>query len=141
MIKGARVIIVKNDKVLFIHRIKHGKEYYVLPGGEIELNETSEQAAIREAKEETNFDIKIKKLLFEFPEMVRGEKRYAYYFLAKSFSGKLKLGGPEAERQSADNQYIFEWLTVEELDGLLVYPEGLKERIKKSLILQQIINT
>ena len=135
MIKAARVIIVKNDKVLFIHRIKYGKEYYVLPGGEIEPNETSQQAGIREIKEETNYDVEIDKLLFEFPEIVRGEKRYGYYFLAKSFSGKLKLGGPEAERQSEDNQYIFEWLTIEELDGLLVYPEGLKERIKKSLFL------
>jgi hypothetical protein len=69
------------------------------------------------------------------PEEVKGEKRYAYYFLVKSFRGELKLGGPELERQSAENQYIFEWLSVEELDGLLVYPEGLKEKVKESKIL------
>lgn len=130
MLTAARVIIVKNNKFLFIHRIKHGKEYYVLPGGTIEANETPEQAAIREIKEETNFEIKIDKLIWESEELVKNEKRYAYYFLAKSFTGKLKLGGPEIVKQAEDNQYIFEWLTISELDKLLVYPEGLKERIK-----------
>ena len=131
MLTAARVIIVKDNKILFIHRNKYGKEYYVLPGGEIEPNETPEQAAVREIKEETNFDIEIDKLLFELPEEVKGEKRYAYYFLVKKFNGELKLGGPELKRESKDNQYIFEWLSIEELNGLLVYPEGLKERIKK----------
>ncbi len=131
MITASRVIIVKNNKILFIHRIKYGKEYYVLPGGAIEANETKEQTAIREAKEETNFDIELGKLLFEITEEVNGEKRYAYYFLVKSFNGELRLGGPEAKRESSDNQYIFEWLSIEELDRLLVYPNGLKERIKE----------
>jgi 8-oxo-dGTP diphosphatase len=133
MITAARVIIVKDNKVLFIHRKKYGKEYYVLPGGAIEANETPEQAAIREAKEETNFDIELGELLFEMPEEVKGEKRYAYYFLAKEFTGELKLGGPEIERQSEDNQYIFEWLSVEEMEDKLVYPEGLKDKVKEIL--------
>ncbi|MBT3814891.1 NUDIX domain-containing protein [Candidatus Woesearchaeota archaeon] len=131
MLTAARVIILKNNKILFIHRIKYGKEYYVLPGGAIEANETPEAAAVREIKEETNFEIKIDKLLWGSEEFVKSEKRYAYYFLAKSFTGKLKLGGPEIVRQAEDNQYIFEWLTISELDKLLVYPEGLKERIKE----------
>jgi 8-oxo-dGTP diphosphatase len=130
---AARVIIVKNNKILFIHRIKYGREYYVLPGGAIEENETPEQAAIREAKEETNFDIELGELLFEIPEEINREKRYAYYFLVKRFRGELKLGGPELERQSEENKYIFEWLSVEEMEDKLVYPEGLKERIREIL--------
>jgi 8-oxo-dGTP pyrophosphatase MutT (NUDIX family) len=29
-------IIIKNNKILLIHHIKDGKEYYVSPGGTIE---------------------------------------------------------------------------------------------------------
>jgi ADP-ribose pyrophosphatase YjhB (NUDIX family) len=128
---GSRVIILKDDKILFIHRIKLNKDYYVLPGGAIEIDESPEAAAIREIKEETNFDIIIDSLLWHFEENVNGELREGYYFLAKEFKGKLKLGGPEVKRQSKDNKYLFEWIPLNKLNDFLMYPEGLKERILK----------
>ena len=39
-------IIIKNNKVLLIHRIKDGGEYYVFPGGAIEEGESSKEAVI-----------------------------------------------------------------------------------------------
>lgn len=129
MIISSRVIILKDKKILFIHRIKKGREYYVLPGGTIEENESPEETAIREVKEETNFDIKLGSLLWAFEEKVKGEIRKGYYFLAKEFKGELKLGSPEIDRQSEDNQYLFEWIPFEKLSSLLIYPEGLKEKI------------
>ena len=128
---ASRVIILKNNKILFIHRIKHGEEYYVLPGGAIEKNESPEEAAIREIKEETNFDIKIGSLLWELEENLNGEIRRGYYFLAKGFKSKLKLGGPEADIQSENNKYLFEWISLDALNKLFVYPKGLKEKIAK----------
>jgi 8-oxo-dGTP diphosphatase len=55
--KAARVIIVKNEKVLLIHSQKYNS--YTLPGGGVEDGESLEQAAIREAKEETGIAINI----------------------------------------------------------------------------------
>ncbi len=129
MIRGSRVVILRDGKILFIHRIKHGKKYYVLPGGTIEEGESPEQTAIREAKEETNYDIIIKSLLWEIKEDVKGETRMLHVFLVGSFKGKLKLGGPEAERQSEDDQYLFEWVPVNKMEDYLIYPDGLKERL------------
>lgn len=128
---ASRAIILKKNKILFIHRIKSGREYYVLPGGAVEENESPEAAAIREVKEETNFDIKIDFLLWEIEENVDGEIRKGYYFLVKGFKGRLKLGGPEAERQSKNNQYLFEWISLNSLGKLLIYPMVLKEKILK----------
>lgn len=36
MKRTSRIIIPKKKSILLIHRIKKGKEYYVLPGGKIE---------------------------------------------------------------------------------------------------------
>ena len=128
---ASRVIILKKNNILFIHRIKFGKEYYVLPGGAIEENESPGEAAIREIKEETNFDIKIDSLLWDLEENVNGEIKKGYYFLAKEFKGKLKLSGPEADKQSKNNKYLFEWIPLDKLNEFFIYPEGLKEKILK----------
>jgi 8-oxo-dGTP diphosphatase len=50
-------ILILNNKVLLIHRIKDKEEFYVFPGGGLEINETPTQAVIREWKEELQCDI------------------------------------------------------------------------------------
>ena len=49
------VFVVENGKVLLLYRKKDNKEYYVVPGGTIEKDETLEQTTIRELKEETGY--------------------------------------------------------------------------------------
>ena len=129
MIVGSRAIIVNKEKILLIHRFKNGKEYYVLPGGAIEPNESPETAAIREVKEETNLDLELGPLLSKSNEIVKGEERVGYYFLANKFSGELKLGGPEFERQSENNIYLLEWFPLAQLNNILFYPEKIKKII------------
>lgn len=83
----AAVIIIDKGKVLLLHRIKDGREYYVIPGGTIEDNETPEQAAVREIKEETNLDIKLGKKVLE----VSDEWHNGSYFLSAGMKGSLKF--------------------------------------------------
>lgn len=53
-------ILEKDGKILMIKRSKEPlKDYWVLPGGYINYEEKSEDALIREIKEETNLDISI----------------------------------------------------------------------------------
>ena len=129
MKRGARAIIFKKNKILLIHRIKDGKEYYVLPGGTIGKGESPRQEAIREIKEETNLDVKLGALMWRFREIVKGERREGYYFLARSFQGKIKLGGPELKRSGRENKFVLVWVPVDEIENLLLYPVGLKIRI------------
>lgn len=51
------VFIVYKDKVLFRFHDKHKK--WLVPGGHIELDETPQQAAVREVKEEVGLDIEL----------------------------------------------------------------------------------
>lgn len=118
-------IILQNDQILLIHRFRDGKEYHVLPGGSVEKNEKIETAMIREIKEETNLDAKIDKKVCEHKDDF--DNRVHHYFLITKFSGKLKLSGPEAKRNSDTNKYILEWHNLNKLDGLKVYPEQIKK--------------
>ena len=57
MVQRVEVIIIEKGKILLVHRIKKGKEYYVVPSGGIEKGENIGQAAVREVKEETGLDV------------------------------------------------------------------------------------
>lgn len=50
----AAAIIIRNNKILLIHRRETGKEYWVFPGGGVKEGETTKDAAARELKEETS---------------------------------------------------------------------------------------
>lgn len=56
--KAVRTFLIENNKVVAIKYKKEvNKDYYDIPGGKIEENETSEYASIREFKEETGIEI------------------------------------------------------------------------------------
>lgn len=126
--KRAAVLIIKNSQILLMHRIKNGHEYYAIPGGTIEDNETPEQTAIREIKEETSLDIKIDKLLWEYDDGLA----YCYYFSTKNISGKEQLSGPEAKINNSNNHYELRWIDINDLNKLLLYPIEIAKKILKN---------
>ena len=125
MDKRVCAIIIKDNRILLMHRIKNGQEYFVFPGGGIKENESEEDAVIREVKEELSLDTKIDKLAFQIEN--RGQEEL--YFLIKEFSGTPKLGSPEKERMNENNQYHPEWIGLDTASNLVnFYPE--EARIK-----------
>ena len=81
-----------NNRILLIEKKRGmGSGYLNGPGGHIELEETSTEAAIRETKEETGLDVDNLEfrgtLRFQFRE---GTSMIGYIFYTESFSGELK---------------------------------------------------
>ena len=67
-------LVINDNKILVIHRINHGQEYYVLPGGGWEENETEEAGVKREVFEETSLDIKVERPVFSLLVENDGQK-------------------------------------------------------------------
>lgn len=114
---SSRAIIIEDNKLLamFRRKIKNDgsvKEYYVIPGGGLEENETLEENVIRELKEEFSVDIEVIKFL--------GTEEYdntiANYFLCKIVNGTPKLGGEELERMTKENYYEIKYIDLKEID-------------------------
>jgi len=132
------IIINHNQEILLIHRIKNGNQYYVLPGGGIESNETETSAVIREIKEETNLDIQPDKKILELQN--DSFDRIEMFFTIKSFIGNPALGKPELDRQSNYNTYKLEWIKINELQKYNLFPKEILQiiiNLKKNDFLPQ----
>jgi len=73
--KAVRTFLINNDKIVATkYKTEINKDYYDIPGGKIEENETSIDASIREFKEETGIDIikqtYIGKVVIEYPTKI-----------------------------------------------------------------------
>ncbi|WKZ30343.1 MAG: NUDIX hydrolase [Candidatus Dojkabacteria bacterium] len=87
-------IITKGEQVLIGKLTQEKKEAfggleYVFPGGKVEESETLEEAAIREAYEETGLNVEISQHIGERIHPVT--QKEIHYFLCKVMSGELTV--------------------------------------------------
>ncbi|OGI71765.1 hypothetical protein A3J61_00030 [Candidatus Nomurabacteria bacterium RIFCSPHIGHO2_02_FULL_38_15] len=125
-IRAAAIIVNKNN-ILLIHRISHGKEYYVFPGGGVENGETIEQAVLREVQEEASLEVKIEKLLYH---QIYDDNTEQFFYLCHYISGEPKLGdGNEARNMKESNANFYDpiWYEIEGLPQLLLYPLEIRD--------------
>lgn len=119
-------IIIEDNKILLIHRIKNGQDYYVFPGGGVKEGETLEEALTREAKEELTLDIKLFKQIFNIINQGQEE----CYFLVEDYDGTPKLNGEEKERMNENNQYIPVWIEINKAKNLPnLFPKEAREKL------------
>ncbi len=134
MNQRVRAIIIRQNKILLIKRVKPNETYWVIPGGGIEKGETKEQALIREIKEELGLDIKPKELFLKRKSDKSGmEGITEYFFTADIVGGKLGSGkGPEYEPNSSyQGKYELEWVDIFDLSKIDLKPQEVKDLIIK----------
>ncbi len=95
------MVLVENGKVVLIKRaFEPFKGQWAIPGGRLEGDETAEQCAIREMKEETGFDIEIMKLTGLYSDPARDPRKIiAAGFLVRRIRGELRAGDDAGEAQ------------------------------------------
>ena len=82
--------ILCHGKIAMVRVDDKGRSFWTLPGGGVEKGESREEAAVREAMEETNLAIKIVRFLFERKYAARTE--YCYLAELKNEGQSIKLG-------------------------------------------------
>ena len=62
----SQALIIKDNRILMVKQyVERGDIVWNYPGGSIEVNESPEQACIREVREETGYEVEISRLLFK----------------------------------------------------------------------------
>jgi 8-oxo-dGTP diphosphatase len=125
--KRASALIIKDSKILLIHRKKEGEEFWVFPGGGVEDGETLEAALVREVKEETNLDV------LHFTEVFTAynerSNKMAHFFKCEVSDGIPEIIGEEKDKQSETNSYKLEWIELADIPTLPLVPTEAKEKV------------
>ena len=127
-------IIIHNNKIL-LETYEDG--VYCFPGGTINLNETSEEAIIRELKEEIDKDFVIDSLVSiceEFYKSNKDEKTHCINFYYKmNFKDENDINSIDMNRLENDhgymNQHHYKWVDIKDLDSIKIVPIEIKKEI------------
>ena len=86
--KGSSCVVI-NEKEEVLLVLREDFRIWALPGGGVEPDETPEQAAVREALEETGYQVEILQYVGEYwrPQMSHGKGDLRHVFLAQAIGG------------------------------------------------------
>lgn len=137
--------VIINDNKVLVMRDNHA-DYYYLPGGRVQFNETAEKAVLRELKEELNIDAEIVRPLYFnqnfFYEVVLKVDYHeigVYFLIDAPKTDILSRGSSFKGIETVKNQR-FEWMSFEDVKKAYLYPLFIKENIDKLPQTLQIIN-
>ena len=101
----AGALIIKDDKILFQRRADNG--LWGLIGGLVEMNETYEQAALREIREETGLEVRLDSFLgiFHNHDMVWSNGDAAHV-IAALFTASIVSGEPRIDEESYELKFF-----------------------------------
>jgi 8-oxo-dGTP pyrophosphatase MutT (NUDIX family) len=125
MKKKVRAVIIQNNSVLLIHRIKKTREHYVFPGGSVEDSDENDLLAlVRECKEELGVDILVQNLITSNSFGEAKEQQEELFYSCKIIGGKLGTGeGPEFQKESGyEGMHTLCWVATKDFYGKDIQP-------------------
>lgn len=118
------VLIYQNNSILLVHHKKDDRDYWLLPGGGLKVNESIEECAKRELLEETGYEITLEKLLFTSETIYPGRDRHIVHL---HFLGKIIGGSPKPPLDDRITEHKF--VLISEFLNYKFYPNIKKEII------------
>lgn len=124
-------VLLKNRKLL-VQKEKDGEEY-ALPGGLVNIGETSEQAVIRRYKEETGADIICQRLIWIDESFWEWNNRKAHtitwYYLISLKDENSILDNGQFFAQKCNDNVVVGLMPLENIHNITIYPTFIKDKI------------
>ena len=118
------IVLIREQKIMFLRYNYAGNDLYQFPGGNMEEVETLEQTLARELNEEVGLTVDIKNLLLT-AQVINTQKKQATLhclFLGESSQGAVPLLN---KAESSAHEVV--WMDIDKLDQLNLYPSVGKE--------------
>jgi 8-oxo-dGTP diphosphatase len=114
-------------KILMVRNADNGQ--WTLPGGAVEDDESLEAAAIREAKEEMGYDIRVHGIVAVNEAVLLESQEHA---LLVTFRAEVVGGSPAISRP--DEIQAIDWIDIDKSDDLMpYYKDGLQNIVNQRI--------
>jgi len=142
---SCKAIIIDDNQLLCVKKSDETGPYFVIPGGGQNWGEELEKTLFRECKEEIGTEPKevlnlvcIREFLGnkqDFPNANKNLHQIEFYWHCSIDRNKVNMG------ENPDSKQIgIEWINIKEIDKTRLYPEIIKDRIKKITECKKIEN-
>lgn len=135
---GVRVaaILFNHDMSKIFMQKQNEKDYYMFPGGRLEVHEDAKTAIVRELDEELGIkeDVKLKYITESFIQFPNNKKYHeiGFYFIVKieedKYNYKLDKAYHSLDEEN-DGKSEFVWLDKNELKNYNIMPDFMTEKI------------
>ena len=117
---GVGALIQDGDKYMLIKRaVEPDAGLWSIPGGLVEIGEKAEEAAVREAREETGLDVEVVNLLGVVDKIVRDEdSRIRFHFVIVDYLVRPRGGALRAASDALEAR----WVRAEEMEDYELSP-------------------
>ena len=121
---SAAGIVVVDKKVLLAHHVEPSYDFWTLPWGSLEGDESVFECVRREMAEETGLAVELGRIAY-IQEFVEPDYHFCKFFVVcPSYSGNLTI---KKRTEDEDNLVGIRFLSKKEIDDLEVYPEVLHD--------------
>lgn len=127
-----RGVIVRDGRVLLFNVV--GWDWWALPGGRVEMGETSPQALAREMREEIGADVQVGRLLWVVENFFNWERDFhevGLYYAVTVPEGSHILTEDEHRCQDGPVTLRFRWFPLEGLAGVNLYATFLRTALQR----------
>jgi 8-oxo-dGTP pyrophosphatase MutT (NUDIX family) len=130
----ASVVVVHDDKILCFFAVDptDAREFYFLPGGAIEEDETAPETAIRECREETGYEIDVdleSAVDAEYPFHWDGKDYLSFTIFYRGYLVNPEQS-PEAVNDASYNKGV-RWIPLSEVEACFGYTPEILQAIQK----------
>jgi ADP-ribose pyrophosphatase YjhB (NUDIX family) len=127
-------IAIRDNQVLLNRFGDH--DYWFLPGGRVEMGETSREGLQREMQEELQAEVRVGQLLWIVESFFDGVEDKTYHELGLYYQMDLAPESPvyrakgPLSAMDGHTRITFQWFSLAELDQITLYPPFLVEGLQ-----------
>jgi 8-oxo-dGTP pyrophosphatase MutT (NUDIX family) len=127
------------DGRVLVHQFEGEDDFFVLPGGRVDVREPAEEALAREMREELECEVTVGRLLYVLDNLFT-HQGIEHHELGLIFEITLPEGSPQASGEpwtGAEDDYgdrlelYFQWKSVDELATLDIKPSCLRDMLRE----------